>query len=195
MCEVVDGLLLTCGSRFNTALTTARHANHNGVYDPNTNMMFFPKIMQPTHAKWEYIPPGSDGPEKKPSTNGLPNGHYANGTSDEAMDVDTSQEPTIFSKVPPVISRNFTVIDTIYTAPPISNAGYPGPDGHVEDPTSGPNGLNSIPQDLIDELPADCRAAFEHARATELGWKTRWGTEVKSGQRGCLKIGFNGYPV
>ncbi|KAF2167816.1 hypothetical protein M409DRAFT_21963 [Zasmidium cellare ATCC 36951] len=184
-------------SRFNSTLTTARHANQNGVYDPNTNMMFYPKIMQPTHAKWEYIPPGSDGAEKKPTTNSLPNGHQPNGTSDDThktMDVDTSQDPTIFTKVPPVISRNFTIIDTVYTAP-ISNAGYPGPDGHVEDPTSGPNGLSTVSQELIDELPADCRAAFEEARATELRWKGRWGTEVSSGQRGCLKIGFNGYPV
>lgn len=161
-------------------------------------MMFFPKIMQPTHAKWEYIPPGADGPEKKPLTNGLPNGHHPNGTSEhskDAMDVDTSHESTLFTKVPPVISRNFTIIDTLYTAPPISNAGYPGPDGHVEDPTSGPNGLSTVSQELIDELPTDCRAAFEEARATELGWKRKWGTEANSGQRGSLKIGFNGYPV
>ncbi|KAI5360470.1 Putative chromatin-remodelling complex, RSC SWI/SNF subunit Rsc7/Swp82 [Septoria linicola] len=179
-------------TRFNTLLTMSRTQNLNGVYDFNTNTMFFPKIMQPTHAKWEYIQPGEDSPEDIPMENGLTNGH-TNG-EDVSMK-ETTKEETIFTKVPPVISRNFKVIDTVYKAPPISHAGYPGPDGHVEDPTSGPNGLSTVSQELIDELPPDCRVAFEAARATELQWKRQWGTEASSAQRGHLKIGFNGYPV
>lgn len=176
-------------SRFNSLLTMSRAQNLNGVYDYNTNMMFYPKIMQPTHAKWEHIPPGADGVDEKPLTNGLTNGH-PNGEHDSTANTDT-----IFSKVPVAISRNFKVIDTVYTAPPISHAGYPGPDGHVEDPTSGPNGLSTVSQELIDVLPADCRVAFEAARATELNWKRQWDTEANSAHRGHLKIGFNGYPV
>jgi chromatin structure-remodeling complex protein RSC7 len=169
-----------------------RHANLDGVYDMNTNMMFFPKIMQPTHAKWEQIHPESAVAESKRLTNGLTNGHHGANDTDATTG---SQDPTIFSKVPSVISRNFTVIDTVYQAPPISGAGYPGPDGHVEDPTSGPNGLSSVPDSLLDELSAECRAAFEEARAAETRWKRQWGTEAHSGQRGLLKIGFSGYPV
>lgn len=185
-------------SRYNTLLATARGFNNNGVYDYNTNMMFYPQIMQPTHAKWEYVPPNSEDHDQKHLTNGLPNGHAANGDEelDSAMDIDAPPEKsTMFSKVPPVISRNFTVVDTVFNAPPISNAGYPGPDGHVVDPTSGPNGLSTISQDLVDELPPECRAAFEAAKAQEVAWKKSWGTEATSGQRGSLKIGFNGYPV
>lgn len=178
-------------SRFNSLLTMSRAQNLNGVYDYNTNMMFYPKIMQPTHAKWTYIPPGTDGMDEKPLTNGYTNGDV-NG---EHHSAGAHGEDTIFSTVPAAISRNFRVIDTVYSAPPISHAGYPGPDGHVEDPTSGPNGLSTVSQDLIDELPAECRVAFEAARATELKWKKQWDTEANSGHRGHLKIGFNGYPV
>ncbi|SMR48089.1 unnamed protein product [Zymoseptoria tritici ST99CH_1E4] len=182
-------------SRFNTTLTSMRHANLDGVYDTNTNMMLFPKIMQPTHARWEQVQPESTSAEAKQITNGLTNGHReTNGTHDPAA-ADEAQESSIFSNVPPIISRNFTIVDTVYKAPPISAAGYPGPDGHVEDPTSGPNGLSSVPDSLLDELPTDCRAAFEEARAAEVGWKRHWDTEAHSGHRGCLKIGFNGYPV
>ncbi|KAF1959645.1 hypothetical protein CC80DRAFT_489756 [Byssothecium circinans] len=44
-------------SRFNSNLSALRKANLNGVYDAHTNLMCYPKITQPTHAKWEEIPP------------------------------------------------------------------------------------------------------------------------------------------
>ena len=171
-------------------------------------MMFYPTIMQPTHARWEQVPPPPASSDTKLLMNGLTNGYkHINGTTehsdqDSAMDIEDiprSQEappqPTIFSDVPPAISRNFAVIDTHYIEPPISGTGYPGPDGHVTDPTSGPNGLSSIPNDLLDELPEDCRRAFEEAKRTELQWKKQWGTEAHSAMRAGLRIGFNGYPV
>ncbi|KAL5120597.1 chromatin structure-remodeling complex subunit RSC7 [Pleosporales sp. CAS-2024a] len=42
-------------SRFNTNLSTLRRANLAGVYDPHTNLMCFPKVTQPTHARWEEV--------------------------------------------------------------------------------------------------------------------------------------------
>lgn len=167
-------------------MAATRKSTHDGVYDPHTNMMFYPTIMQPTHAKWEQIPPQTT-PEtpQQDLTNG--SAHTTNG--------DHSSEPTIFSAVPQVVSRNYAVIDTTYTAPPISNAGFPGPDGTITDPTAGTQGLSTIPSDILDELPEDCRQAFEAARAAEVGWKQQWGTEAQSGMRGGLRIGFSGYPV
>lgn len=185
-----------------------RLANLSGVYDTHTNMMFYPQIMQPTHARWEQIPPPSaTAPsDRRQLPNGLTNGHrLPNGLSesaehDDAMDIETIQRhdelgTTIFSDVPAIVSRNFAIIDTHYTAPPISNAGYPGPDGSILDPASGPNGLSSIPDDIANELPDDCKRALESARKTEIAWKRQWGTEADSGMRGDLKVGFNGYPV
>ncbi|KAF2632439.1 nuclear localization protein [Macroventuria anomochaeta] len=43
-------------SRFNTSLSALRRANlANGVYDPHTNLMCYPKTTQPTHARWERV--------------------------------------------------------------------------------------------------------------------------------------------
>ncbi|KAF2785968.1 nuclear localization protein [Melanomma pulvis-pyrius CBS 109.77] len=44
-------------SRFNTNLSALRKSNLNGVYDPHTNMMCYPKTTQPTHARWEEVLP------------------------------------------------------------------------------------------------------------------------------------------
>ncbi|KAF2205620.1 nuclear localization protein [Delitschia confertaspora ATCC 74209] len=43
-------------SRFNSTLAAARRQTHEGIYDAHTNMMCYPKIMQPTHARWEEVP-------------------------------------------------------------------------------------------------------------------------------------------
>ncbi|KAF2645108.1 hypothetical protein P280DRAFT_466343 [Massarina eburnea CBS 473.64] len=43
-------------SRFNASLSALRKANLNGVYDAHTNLMCYPKVTQPTHAKWEEVP-------------------------------------------------------------------------------------------------------------------------------------------
>lgn len=71
--------------------------------------------------------------------------------------------------------------------------GVPGPDGDADDLST--NGLSTIPQDVLDELPEECRAAFEEAKSAELAWKSKWHDEQTDGARGKLRIGFNGFPV
>lgn len=150
-------------------------------------MMFYPTIMQPTHAKWEQVSPQNSIESTRHLTNGTAH------TNGDQMNID--QPSTLFSDVPSVVSRNYAVIDTAYTAPPISNAGFPGPDGAVTDPTSGTQGLSCISSEILDELPEECRKAFEQAKAAEVAWKQQWGTEAESGMRQALKVGFSGYPV
>lgn len=163
---------------FNTRIAQVRKATQAGVYDHNTNMMFLPKTTQPTHVKWEQVS------DAAPDT--MVNGH-TNGVHDS--------EDSIFKPLPPQLTNSFTVVDITYKAPPISNIGYPGPDSMILDSTSGTNGLAGIADDIVDELPADCRLAFEQARDTERHWKNQWSTEARSALRGDLKIGFVGYPV
>ncbi|KAF2473234.1 nuclear localization protein [Lindgomyces ingoldianus] len=50
-------------SRFNSSLSALRKANMAGVYEPHTNLMCYPKITQPTHARWEEIPDDPEVPE------------------------------------------------------------------------------------------------------------------------------------
>lgn len=196
--------LLMVHSRFNTTLTSLRRTNLDGIYDSHTNLMFYPKIMQPSHVKWEHIPTPSQHlamqqqqqqAQQKTLTNGdhphLTNGDLPNGTSHTVSTPDS--DPTIFASVPAVVSRNFLVADTVFVSPPVSNLGVPGPDGDIDD--VGPNGLSGVPQAVLDELPADCKAAFEEARQRELGWKKNWSGELQDGSRGTLRIGFNGFPV
>lgn len=47
---------LTHFSRFNSNLSALRRANLEGVYDPHTNLMCYPKVTQPTHARWQEVP-------------------------------------------------------------------------------------------------------------------------------------------
>lgn len=44
-------------SRFNSSLSAIRRANLTGVYDPHINLMCYPKVTQPTHARWEEASP------------------------------------------------------------------------------------------------------------------------------------------
>ena len=161
-------------SQFNSRLSVARKQNLGGIYDPHTNIMQYPAIMQPTHARWERVPPPS---EDVP--NGV-NGHKAITDEDTVMQMDATPE-TIFPPVKPIYSRNYLITDTIYETPPSSTMGIPGPDGDTYD--IGFNGLSNVPDDILDELPPDCRKAFEEARAKELKWKSGWSTEALDTER------------
>lgn len=126
--------------------------------------MQYPKIMQPTHARWEQI---DDHAENRKL---LANGHTNGDQEDEVH--------TIFTPVKPIYSRNFMIVDTAYQSAPSSHLGVPGPDGDAYD--IGFNGLSSIPDDIKADLPLDCREAFEQALEKEIQWKTQWGTESSS---------------
>ncbi|QIW95266.1 hypothetical protein AMS68_000784 [Peltaster fructicola] len=151
-------------SKFNNRIAAARGTTHNGVYDHNTNLLFYPSSTQPTHARW-------------------------------ALAAGETTHDTIFKSIPDVVSRNYTIVDTTYVSPPLANTGYPGSDGMITDTVAGTMGLSSIPDDLVDELPEECRRAFLEARDTELKWKQQWTSERHSALRGDLKVGFIGYPV
>jgi chromatin structure-remodeling complex protein RSC7 len=154
-------------------------------------MMHYPKIMQPTHVRWEQV---MDEEEDTPMTNGvaqLTNG--VNGVHLNGINHEEKRSKTSFPPVKPIVSRNFMVVDTIYETPPYSGMGIPGPDGDAID--VGPNGLSGISDDILAELPSECRAAFDQAKEQELEWKSRWGNERTDGQRGDLKIAFLGFPV
>jgi chromatin structure-remodeling complex protein RSC7 len=165
-------LLIFTYSRFNSVLAVARKANLNGVYDPHTNMMQYPATMQPSHARWEVAPDFVDG-----TTNTTVNGD--NAEDDEEHPDNYSQ--SIFTPVKSVYKKNFLIVDTVYENPSYSHLGVPGPDGNTVD--LGFNGLANISHDIRDELPPECRKAFDEALAKELDWKTRWGTEATDSMR------------
>jgi len=138
-----------------------RRANLNGIYDPHTNMMQYPKSMQPTHAKWVQI----DDNEVE--------ANYGEDLGQEGS--------TMFTPVKPVYSRNYMIIDTVFESASSSNLGVPGPDGDAHD--LGFNGLSSISDDIKAELPPECLKAFEEALKRERQWKSKWATETEDGSR------------
>ncbi|RDL42204.1 Uncharacterized protein BP5553_02183 [Venustampulla echinocandica] len=151
-------------SQFNATLGAIRRANLNGIYDPNTNTMQYPKIMQPTHARWEQI----DDNEIEAK------GYVPDDDND-------GEARSIFPPVKPIYSRNFMIVDTYYESPAAANPGVPGPDGDVYD--LGLNGLSSISDDIKSELPPECLKALNEALDRELEWKEKWGSEGRDGHR------------
>ena len=182
-------------SRYNSTLATARRANLGGVYDIHTNLMQYPQIMQPTHARWEQLPPSTKAPSSSPQSSAN-HDHADKGDAEgESLEIDgqadESKDDTFFPPVDPVISRNYMVADMYYEGPPKPDMPYPGPDGDMYD--IGPKGLCSIADDIIAELPEECKKSFYEAREVERQWKARWGSEHEDGARAHLPISYNSY--
>lgn len=132
--------------------------------------------MQPTHAKWEPAPE-SDASELN-VVRRITNGEKHEG--EELPDAD-AQSPSIFAPVKPIYSRNFLIVDTVYENPPYSMLGVPGPDSNKFD--IGFNGLTGVSEDILSELPPECRKAFDDALVKEKEWKSQWGTESVDAKR------------
>ncbi|KAI2621813.1 chromatin remodelling complex Rsc7/Swp82 subunit-domain-containing protein [Hypoxylon sp. NC1633] len=141
-------------SRFNADIGALRRRNLSGVYDVHTNMMQYPAIMQPTHTRFEQI-------------------------TDSSAPSDSARFPPLDPKIP----RNFKVIDTHMETPPtgLSSAAYEqreAPDFLAEF-----QGLGAVSQDILDELPPECREAFNEALEKENAWKASRGTESTMAHR------------
>ncbi|KAI0391047.1 chromatin remodelling complex Rsc7/Swp82 subunit-domain-containing protein [Xylariaceae sp. FL0594] len=149
-------------SRFNSGIAAVRRQIMSGVYDVHTNTIQYPSIMQPTHVRIEQVSPSSD-----------PNNDSSSSSSSRAR----------FPPLDPRIPRNFTVIDTYMETPAtgVAPAAYERRDtpaflGEFQ-------GLGAVSSDILDELPPECRAAFEQALAKEKAWKSAWGPEREATHR------------
>ncbi len=114
-------------STFNSTLTAARRATLDGCYDPHSNLIFYPRATQPTHAKWEQIYP--------PLSN-----HEHNDNSDKINnDSNSHSKPDNLPPVPPLLLATHLITDTVFESPPFAGLGLPGADGGALD--LGANGL------------------------------------------------------
>ncbi|KAL8758773.1 MAG: hypothetical protein Q9199_001248 [Rusavskia elegans] len=154
-------------SRYNASITVIRRKNLEGVYDPHTNTLQYPKIMQPTHAQWEE------------STRSIDS---SSAEHDQRID-------SRFSEVPAILKRNFLVSDTYYVNPPVSDVGNPGPDGDVLD--LGPRGLVTTSGSVAAAMPVDCLRALHSARGEAMEWKKAWAGEDRDGARAPVRITYN----
>lgn len=87
---------MVSSSRFNSNLTAARRQNLDGFYDPHTNIVQYPKITQPTHARWTQVPPAAAATPANPaSTKATGNSSQpllTNGTLTNGHDVTTDDD-------------------------------------------------------------------------------------------------------
>ncbi|KAL4780935.1 chromatin remodelling complex Rsc7/Swp82 subunit-domain-containing protein [Aspergillus varians] len=185
-------------ANFNSVLSHTRQQNLKGVYDIHTNLIQYPRTMQPSHARWERLPPpdprGASKLTKEMSTLTLSNGTAEDENAQpetESPDNKINEEnSTIFSTIPATLSRRFAILDIHTESPPYSNLGVPGPDGDVHD--LGANGLISVADpnhpefvnpEILEELPPECKAALIETASQEWEWKSRWCSEVDDGAR------------
>ena len=128
--------------------------------------MQWPKNLQPTHARWERV---ADGFQE-------PNDNIINGTTNHRL-----------SHLDPIYGRNFRIHDLYLESAPESSFSAPGADHTAE-------GLSSVPDQVLSELPTDCLMAFQQAREREVSWKTKWLTESVDGQRAHFLPSVEWYP-
>lgn len=155
-------------SRFNSALRAARDENRNGVYDIHTNVIQWPAILQPTHARWEVVVDEND---------------------NENNDVSTQRGDSTskFSRLPSVYARNFRIHDLCLEGAPQSD--LPDPGYSFQQLT-----LSDLPPNVLDELPQDCRSALDDAVMREKEWRSRWLNEATDGHRAHIISSVDWYP-
>ncbi|KAL4947334.1 chromatin remodelling complex Rsc7/Swp82 subunit-domain-containing protein [Aspergillus filifer] len=196
-------------ANFNVALSHVRQQNLGGTYDIHTNIIQYPKIMQPSHARWERLPPPDPRTASK-LTQGMSTLTLSNGVTEneaaqaEAEDQENKPEeetPSIFSTIPATLSRRFAILDVQTESPQYSNMGIPGPDGDVHD--LGANGLISVADpkypefvnpEILDELPPECKEALIEAASHEWEWKSKWCSEVDDGARVAPRKSYAWFP-
>lgn len=185
-----------------------RKVTMGGVYDVHTNTIHYPQITQPTHCRWERVPP-ADLNKDMSALNLTNETNTTESTQNRAEllprgDTTTTEKEnpsTIFPPVPAHIANNYLVQDIVYEPPPYSNMGIPGPDGDLRN--LQPNGLASIANpknpefmtpEIIALLPPECKEALIEAAAREVEWKSRWSTEAEDGARAQPTKSFAWYP-
>ncbi|KAI4287752.1 MAG: hypothetical protein L6R35_002990 [Caloplaca aegaea] len=156
-------------SRFNSSITATRRSNLEGVYDAHTNVIHYPRAMQPTHARWEAC-------------------DDSGGSSLERANEGRRVDPK-FPRIPSLLQRNFMISDTCYVGPPVTGFAMPGSDVDVLDfelPGSAP-----MSESVAVALPSECERALDTIRQEITRWKDLWHSEVRDGARAQLQISYN----
>lgn len=193
-----------------------RKENLDGVYDIHTNYMQYPKIMQPSHARWENVPPLEESKSSNKLVEDMSALHLINGATPKADDeldtIENNEAETQISQaapeasnilppVPAIFTRHFAITDVHYETAESSTLGRPGPDGDVQD--VGTNGLISManPQhpeffsaEVLAELPSDCKDALVDAAVKEYAWKSKWRTESTDAARARFLKSYSWFP-
>ena len=135
--------------------------------------------MQPTHARWDVAPDDDNGEnnnDEDPTNNGTAR----------------HSQPTSFPKLPAFYPRNFTIHDIHLQSAPESSVVFDEElDNELATSTNysyqAAKSLQSIPDDILDELPEECRSALEEAKKRQEEYREYWGAESVEGLRAKFK--------
>ena len=151
-----------------------RQTNLDGLYDVLTNSIQYPSHIQPTHSRWEQLG-GRD--EEDDSHEPLTNGYV-----DDDRETKREESVTRFPHLPPIYSRNFRIHDLVLEGAPET---FPRDAGlQLDQDNFGISSLSMIPDEVVEELPLECRTAFDAALSREADWKSKWLAETVDGCRG-----------
>lgn len=100
-------------------------------------------------------------------------------------------KPSIFEPVSKVIARNFLVTDTVFISPHYPGLSAAGP--HTEGYDASANGLPDVTEDILTELPEDCRKALLDAKEKESEWKAAWAQDPA--KQIPIERAYIGFPV
>ena len=175
-------------SRYNSGLNAARMENQDGLYDIQTNLMFFPANMQPTHARWEWskeyhVSDEEDEPQSR-------NINLINGVTHKSEDeAARAARPPLFTPVEERYISKLAIVDTRMQAPLFSGLPTPGPEGdeHPGHEFVPSTRLMDVPDEVRELLPLDCLQAFDERVEQEQAWVGRWGNEVHDGHRAKIR--------
>lgn len=149
-------------SRFNATLSNLRRRNLSGVYDTHTNLVMFPKIIQPTRARWLHV-----------------NDCDSDQQSSKLISEKEASGPSLFTPLKSIYSKNLLIIDTMYESAPATLTGNFNSEENEFD--TGFSGLSSISEEIKAELPAECLKALEKTLKIEKQWKSRWESKNENG--------------
>lgn len=191
-------------SRYNSALLSSRKLTLGGVYDTHTNLVCFPGITQPTHARWQRMPlpePPSKRRRldtlKETAPHSKTNGDAAltNGidTTHSSSPQPPNSQSKLFQPLSDVLVRNYLIVDTRFETPAHSSLPSPGPAAYsnYSPITNAAPGAPSLSEEDMDEmgLPEECRQALREVKRAENQWTKAWGDEHRDGCRGTMRIG------
>ncbi|KAI9892391.1 MAG: Phosphoacetylglucosamine Mutase [Vezdaea aestivalis] len=179
-------------TQYNASLNDRRRGAWAGSYDIYTNSVQFPAHTQPTRAHWEFV---KDEPlESPPQANGLTNGNndtvLTNGHLEDEVAVET---PPKFPPVPPLYSRNYAIIDTVFSNPPPGVVTSAATSSDINGFAS--TSLLDIDEDLVALVPPENLTSLQETRAAAKAYQSGFGTETTDGMRARPRLAVYGQEI
>ncbi len=163
ICDKEHGLLIPYNSEANAQLAQMRRAAQSGIYDCHTDLVLQPRSMQPTWARWEYVPatPGPTPPRVKSGGDDSQD----DGNKNDRPPKEELRGETPFTPLPRGAEHQFFVDDIVMEGPPMPDDRF-GVDRRLP--------LYSVPDEILAAMPPDAAQALMQAQKDEQAKRQCW---------------------